>query len=212
MKILVLGATGRTGSLLARLAVSKAHQVKAVVRDRIKANIAGVNYINGLPTDEKLLTEILQGIDAVVVSLNISRRSDSPYAKVVSPLTLISETVKSVLSAMEKNNVKRIISVSASGVGDSWKDMPWIARVFIRNSNIWKAYLDHDRQEKLLMHSETDWTVARPVMLNDKENEDYKVAHGKPANSSISRKAVAKFILDALESGKYVKDCVTLSC
>ena len=120
--------------------------------------------------------------------------------------------MQAVLAAMEKNNVKRIISVSASGVGDSWKDMPWIARVFIRNSNIWKAYLDHDRQEKLLMHSETDWTVARPVMLNDKENEDYKVVYGKPANSSISRKAVAKFILDALESGKYVKDYVTLSC
>jgi uncharacterized protein YbjT (DUF2867 family) len=163
-----------------------------------------------LPTDEQLLTKALQGLDAVVVSLNINRTSDNPFAKVVSPLTLISDTLKALLPAMEKNNVKRIITVSASGVGDSWNDMYLIARLLIRNSNIWKAYEDHDRQERIVRQSRLDWTIVRPVMLNDKDADEYTAVVGKPTSGSISRKAVAKFILDSLESEKYVRDCVTL--
>ena len=210
MKILVLGATGRTGKLFARLAVSGNHQVTAIVRNKNNANEPGVNYIEGSPTDEQLLTRVLQGFDAVVVSLNINRTSDSPFARVISPLTLISDSVKAVITAMKKNNVKQIITISASGVGDSWKEMPLIARLFIRNSNIWKAYEDHDRQEQIVRRSDLDWTIVRPVMLNDKDVHDYTATIGKPTSSSISRKAVAKFILDSLESEKHLRDCVTL--
>jgi putative NADH-flavin reductase len=112
---------------------------------------------------------------------------------------------------MKKNSVRRVITVSASGVGDSWTDMPLIARLLIRNSNIMKAYEDHDRQEHIIKNSKLEWTIVRPVMLSNKDNDDYKVSVGKPTGSSISRKGVAKFILDALESGKYEKEVVTLN-
>jgi uncharacterized protein YbjT (DUF2867 family) len=211
MKILVLGATGRTGKLFAKLATSHNHQVTAIIRNKKDAILPKVNYIEGMPTDEQLLTKALQGMDAVVVSLNINRTSDSPFAKVVSPLTLISDSVKAVCSAMEKNNVKRLVSVSASGVGDSWNDMYLIVRLLIRYSNIMRAYEDHDRQEQILRQSALDWTIVRPVMLNDKDDEKYTATVGKPTGSSISRKGVARFILDALESEKYVRDCVSLN-
>jgi uncharacterized protein YbjT (DUF2867 family) len=210
MKILVLGATGRTGKLFAQLATAKNHQVTAIIRNKKDATLPKVNYIEGLPTDEQLLTRALQGMDAVVVSLNISRTSDSPFAKVVSPLTLISDSVRAVISAMEKNNVKRIVSISASGVGDSWNDMFLVVRWLIRYSNIWKAYEDHDRQEQILRQSALDWTIVRPVMLNDKDVNEYTAVVGKPTGGNVSRKGVAKFILDSLESEKYVKDVVTL--
>lgn len=210
MKILVLGATGRTGKLFAQLAASKNHQVTAIIRNKKDAILPKVNYIEGMPTDEQLLTKALQGMDAVVVSLNINRTSDSPFAKVVSPLTLISDSVKAVSSAMEKNNIKRIVSVSASGVGDSWNDIFLVVRWLIRYSNIWKAYEDHDRQEQILRRSALDWTIVRPVMLNDKDSDEYKAVIGKPRGGSISRKGVAKFILDTLESEKHVKEVVTL--
>jgi hypothetical protein len=48
-------------------------------------------------------------------------------------------------------------------------------------------------------------------MLNDKDNEEYTATLGKPRNGSVSRMAVAKFILDSLVSVKYVRDTVTLS-
>ena len=210
MKILVLGATGRTGKLFAQFATAKNHQVTAIVRNKKDAILPKVNYIEGLPTDEQLLTKALQGMDAVVVSLNINRTSDNPFARVVSPLTLISDSIKALIPAMEKNGVKRIITVSGSGVGDSWNDMSLIARLLIRYSNIWKAYEDHDRQEQIMRQSGLDWTIVRPVMLNDKDSDEYKAVIGKPSGGSISRKGVAKFILDSLESEKYIKEIVTL--
>ena len=211
MKILILGSTGRTGKLLTQLAIARNHQVTAIIRDKRNATVPKVKHLEGSPTDPRLLNEALQGIDAVVVSLNINRTSDNPFAKVTSPLTLISDSVGALIQAMEQNNVKRIVSISASGVGDSYKHLPLVARLFLRSSNIWKAYEDHDRQEQLLRQSNLEWTIVRPVMLTSKDTDKAIATIGKPSGNSISRKAVASFILDALESEKYVGDCMTLS-
>ena len=210
MNILVLGATGRTGKIFAKLATNHSHQVTAIVREKNRGTLPKVKYIEGSPTDEVLLNNTLEGIDAVVVSLNINRTSDNPWARVVSPLTLISDTMKALIPAMEKNRVKRVITISGSGVGDSWNNMFFIARLLIRHSNIMRAYEDHDRQEQLVRKSNLDWTIVRPVMLNSKETDKYTATLGKPKGGSISRAGVAKFTLDAIETEKYVRDVVTL--
>lgn len=210
MNILILGSTGRTGRILARLATADNHHVTGIVRDTSKAILEGVTYLEGSPTDEQLLDRVLPGMDAVVVCLNINRTSDNPFAKVTSPLTLISDTAAALIPAMQKNGVKRIITVSASGVGDSFKEMPLIAQWLIRYSNIWKAYEDHDRQEKLIRASGLDWTIVRPVMLTNKDTDTWHAAAAKPTGSGISRNGVAKFILAALESGDYKNQCVTI--
>lgn len=210
MNILILGATGRTGKIFAKLATNNNHQVTAIVREKNRGTLPKVKYIEGSPTDGKLLSDALKGIDAVVVSLNINRTSDNPFAKVISPLNLISDTMKALIPAMETNGVKRIITISASGIGDSWNHMFLIARLLIRYSNIMRAYEDHDRQEQLIRYSNLDWTIVRPVMLNNKESDKYTAKLGKPKGGSISRTGVAKFTLDALETEKYVRDLVTL--
>jgi hypothetical protein len=53
----------------------------------------------------------------------------------VSPVTLISDSVRALVPAMEKNGVRRIVSVSAYGVGDSWKEMAFFVRWIIRSNN-----------------------------------------------------------------------------
>jgi putative NADH-flavin reductase len=211
MKILVLGGTGRTGRIFIKLAADAGHQVTAIIRNKEKADISGVNYIEGSPTDLKLVSEAIRGMDAAVVSVNINRTSDSPFAKIVSPLTIISDSVNTLIEAMKIQGVRRVVSVSASGVGDSWKDMPFIGRLFIRNTKIWKAYLDHDRQEKALRGSNLDWTIVRPVMLTDKDDASYKITDARATAPKISRKGVAKFILDSIEQEKYIRECVTVN-
>ncbi len=210
MKILILGATGRTGGRIATLADNSGHKVTAIVRNLQKATLPFVEYVESAPVDGALLTRTLAGIDAVVVSLNINRVSDNPWAKVASPLTLISDTVRALIPAMEQNGVKRIVTISASGVGDSWNDMPLPGKLFIRCSNIWKAYLDHGRQETILRSSQLDWTIARPVMLNDKPSENYRTATGKALSPSIPRNAVAKFVVDTLEQRTHIREIVAL--
>lgn len=211
MNILILGGTGRVGRLVVQTALERQHRVTAIVRDLSRASLPGSTCLQGSPTDPELLEKVLEGINAVVVSLNINRTSDNPYARVVSPPTLISDTVKRLIPAMGLRGVKRIVTVSASGVGESWKDMPLFVRWFIRSSNIWKAYLDHERQETALKQSDLDWTIVRPVLLNDRENAGYKVSLGRPTGGYISRRGVAAFIVEALESGSHIHECVTLN-
>jgi len=60
----------------------------------------------------------------------------------------------------------------------------------------------------MLENSNLDWTVVRPVMLTDK-NENLSILSnlrgiGK-IKSSISRNAVAHFMLDCIEKGKFYK-------
>ena len=210
MNILILGATGRTGRHIAQYAVENGHKVIAIIRDKAKAIIPGISFIEGSSSDYDLLNKVLKGVDAVIVALNISRKSDNPFARIISPLTLISDTVMTLMPAMERNGVKRIITISASGVGDSWNDMPFFTRWLVRNSNIWHAYKDHDRQESILRNLNLEWTIARPVLLNNKDSDKYTAVIGKPTRGGISRKGVARFIIDILESGKFEKDCVTL--
>jgi putative NADH-flavin reductase len=126
MNIFILGATGRTGRLVARAAVSNEHKVTAVIRDKTKATVPGVIYVEGSPTDFKLLSMALVGMEAIVVSLNINRTSDNPFARIRSPLTLIPGMVRALIPAMERNGVRRIITISAHGVGDSCGPANWL--------------------------------------------------------------------------------------
>jgi hypothetical protein len=47
-------------------------------------------------------------------------------------------------------------------------------------------------------------------MLSNKDSDAYLVTAGKPSGGSISRKGVAKFVVDILESEEYIGECVTL--
>ena len=73
------------------------------------------------------------------------------------------------------------------------------------------TYQDHERQEAIWEKSGLDWTVVRPVGLtNDTEEKTIGVLletkTSKPANSRISRRMVAQFMLDAWEEGTYIHE------
>jgi hypothetical protein len=55
-----------------------------------------------------------------------------------------------------------------------------------------------------------DWTIVRPPRLLDRSDEAYRAARGAlPARGfSISCRAVAAFMLDAVEGRTYVRDIV----
>ena len=78
MKILVLGATGRTGKFIIEEALKKGHYVTAIARDPIKLEKYQIDIIQGTPYDYETLEKALTGCDAVINTLNVSRRSDNP--------------------------------------------------------------------------------------------------------------------------------------
>jgi len=205
MRILILGATGRTGKLLLQEALYNGYAVNVLLRDknRLKISHPLLNVFEGLPTDKYVLTQAMQGYEAVLSALNISRKSDFPRAKLRTPPALLSDTAELIIELAPQNNIRKVIVTSAWGVGDSWQYLPWWFRWLISHSNIGAGYTDHNRQEELLAASNLNYTAVRPVgLINSAKSKPVCVSFNnipKP-RFIISRKDVAKFMIYVLKN------------
>jgi len=216
MHILVLGGTGRTGRLVIDEALKRGYKVSVVVSHeyRLKHDPKLLDVHEGTPLNKYTLAEAMKGCDAIISTLNISRMSDFPWAALRTSEDFLSVSMKNILEASAEQKVKRIIITSAWGVGETWKDIPFWFRWLVNNSNIHYAYYEHERQEELLKNSDTEWTAVRPAGLTDsmKEREIKVSLNNSPKPSlTISRLNTAKFMLDVLEKGLYIRQCPVIS-
>ncbi len=211
MKILVLSPTARTCQIFIEEALKKDHQIHAIARNPEKIKESKVKVFKGSPYESESVDEAIEGCDAVISGLNISRTSDNPWAKLRSPKDLISRSIANTVAAMKKHQVNRVVVIGAFGIGESMNEIigPWFFKLMIKNSNLMYAFRDHYRQEQILRNSGLDWTVIKPVMLT---NEDavkpvlINIGDDTRLKNKITRKSVAVFMLDCLENGKYVKE------
>lgn len=216
MKILILGATGRTGKLILEEALNQGYQVNCLVREfeRVKRNNKNVKVIKGSPERFSDLENAIKDCKAIISVLNISRKSDFPWSKLRTPPTFLSDVMKNVTSLPNKNGLERVVVCSAWGVAETEKEIPVWFKWFIKNSNIGVAYKDHERQENELKNSKLNWTIVRPTGLTNFKN-DKKVIESynnepKP-KLTISRKNVAKFMVDALKREELIEQTPVIS-
>jgi putative NADH-flavin reductase len=210
MRVLLLGATGRTGHLILEELIARRHSIVVVVRDRDKIRISSSKMLvfEGSTLDERLMASAFIGCDAVISALNVSRNSDFPWSALRTPKSLMSDTIKLVISIAKSHRLNRIIVLSAWGAHETINDIPWWFRWTIKFSNIKYGYWDHERQEDLLLESGMNWTAIRPVgLINSKAHKQVKVViNGKTKPSLIiNRQSVALFTADVLEKDMYVK-------
>jgi uncharacterized protein YbjT (DUF2867 family) len=215
IRILLLGATGRTGSLALSYALEKGYQISCLVRDAARVQFQGrVDIFEGDVSNLDDLSRAIQGCDAAISILNISRTSDFPWSPLRTPPTLLSNAMSSLIPLAKENNLERIISCSAWGVGDSEKEIPGWFRWFIKNSNIGVAYADHAKQEDLLRDSGLPYTIVRPTGLtnSDKSQGVRESFENKPRpRLTISRKTVARYLIDAIERSDLKNKHITVS-
>lgn len=216
MKILLLGATGRTGRYVLMEALQRGYEVHALVRDvsKIKVQSIGLVLFTGNPENKVALGKAIQGCDVVISALNISRVSDFPWARLRTPLDFLKNTLGHLIGHMNALGMKRIILTSAWGVGDSRVEIPGWFKWFIDNSNVGKAYAQHEVQERMLKESNLDWTAVRPVGLTNgtKIKELIVSREGNPKpRLTISRRHAAKFMLDCLQQNEFIKATPVIS-
>lgn len=216
MKILILGASGRTGKLVVDEAVRNGYMVRILVRDKSKTRTypAAVEVFKGSPTDKKILITAMQGCSAVLSALNISRTSDFPWAALRTPKDFISASIKNVIEAADQLNISRIIVVSAWGVGETKSQIPFWFRWMIDCSNIRFGYIEHQQQEKLLKNSSLNYTCIRPAILtNSTKVKQPIISIGNSPKPSlfISRLNVARFMISTLTRELYDRKMPTIS-
>jgi putative NADH-flavin reductase len=211
MKLLLLGATGRTGKQILEHALERGHIVHVLVRDKqkVKNNHPSLVLFEGKPDDKAALLNAMRGCEAVISALNISRTSDFPWSPLRSPKDLLSIVMKYISELATELHIRRIIFVSAWGVAETRKDIPGWFRWFIEHSNIRYPYLDHERQEEVLKKTSLEWTGVRAVGLtNSTKKKEVLVSFNKQPKPRllISRYNLAGFVLDILEKNLYIQE------
>ncbi|MEM9023601.1 MAG: NAD(P)H-binding protein [Bacteroidota bacterium] len=215
MKILVLGATGRTGRWVVDAALDAGNSVHCLARNmqRIAAR-PELTVFDGNPAHADALAKAMEGCEGIINVLNVSRKSDFPWAPLRTPPTFLSEVMTNVIRQAEANPVARLVVCSAWGVAETRADIPGWFRWFIDHSNIGAAYQDHERQEALVTASNLSWTIVRPVGLtNGSAKRGIRASFdNQPApNMLISRRSVAHYLVECLSDDRLVGKKVVIS-
>ena len=199
MKLVILGATGRTGKELVKQAVERGHTVTAVVRnpDAFKG-YDKITVIKGDVTSAAELKEIIKGHDAVLSGLGNNN----------SKLHLIEKSTAAIIEAMRADNIKRlVVELAFGGAQNATLTKP--AR-FVNKLFLSKMLVDQQQGVALLDKSELDWTVVYATILTKgaltNSTRVVDASEKISTRSKISRANVAKFMLDAAETGTYIKE------
>jgi putative NADH-flavin reductase len=214
MKVLLLGATGRTGRFVIEEALKRGLKISAIARDPEKLNAYKIDITRGTPYDYETVEKAIAGCDAVINTLNVSRISDSPWARLIAPADIISRSASNAVKAMEKSGIRRFVALGVIGAGRSWKTTPWILKFIVSSSNLKYAFVDHGKQEDILENSSLDYTICRAPMLSMEINKTGAAAapEGKtPASMVLSRNSAAEFFLDIIEKKEHIRENVSIS-
>jgi uncharacterized protein YbjT (DUF2867 family) len=200
MRVLVLGASGGVGRWLVRDAAAAGHEVVALVRAGTPyAAPPGVRLVRGEALDATTLDEVLSGVGAVLSGVGMRRASWNPWSKATSPLDLNARLATLLIDGMRRAGVRRLVAVSAAGVGDSAPAMGPLVRGLVSTSTIGAAYRDLEEMERRLLGSGLDVLLPRPTLLTDgPATGRVRIASRFRGWDRIARADVAAWMVSAL--------------
>ena len=213
--ILLFGATGRTGIQVLKYALAKGYEVTALVRnpEKITEKSDRLTVIKGLPTNIDSVRKAVLECDRVISTLNPISEKDLISLKKIPPPRVLETSIQNAIECMGEHKIKKIAVVSSIGIGDTYLLAPPLMRLLGKVTNFRNSFDDHNKQESLLMNSNLDWVITRPVSLNNNEIlQTLVVNYGKkPSPFRISRKQLAKFLVDCLETEEFFNKAPILS-
>ena len=113
MKIVIFGASGRTGKLLVSMCIQAGHHVVAYVRnqDSIVKKHENLHIVVGQLNEIDKLRNAISGADACISTLGGS--------SLTKPTLEFTQGVRNVIQVMEDEKVNRFVYMSSLGVGES---------------------------------------------------------------------------------------------
>lgn len=112
MRVLVIGAAGKTGQLVIQAAVAAGHHVTAFGHHTASYDAPlGVTKTEGDATDSAVLNSAMVGQEAVINAIG----GGAPFYDTGLELN----TAKAIIPAMRGNGVGRLIAISMMGAGNS---------------------------------------------------------------------------------------------
>jgi uncharacterized protein YbjT (DUF2867 family) len=204
MNIFLLGATGRTGMPLARIAIAEGHQVTAAARKQSEAAASltkmGAKVIVG--SVDEVLIQGSRGSDVVVSALAPGKDD----------VTLCSRVARAAVTA----GVSRFVSISGAGLDVAGDEKNFEARMVSRIVRLvgGAAVKDKSLELEILQASSIEYTLARPPrLLSGQPANRFRVEMKTgPLSSKIDREDLARFLLEAVEHpGRYARQAPFVS-
>ncbi len=209
MNVVIFGSTGRTGRRLVTGALARGHVVTAVARQPEKVTVTHerLRVLRADVLDFAAVDLALAGQDAVLVTLG----ADSLRRPSAAP----SQGVQHIIMAMKRHGVRRLICLSAAGVG--LQPDPNLSFFFRRvfRPLFWRNILAELRHMEVnVRQSGLDWTLVRPPWITyGQATGRYRVEPGYtlPLGRRIARADLADFMLKQLDSTEHVGHAVAIA-
>jgi putative NADH-flavin reductase len=198
MKLTIFGATGATGTTLTTQALAAGHDITAVVRDASRLTIPDhprLRVVTADVMDPASISPAIEDADAVISAVG---------PRGAGPTTVIRDSVRSIIQAMEKTGTRRFVEVSGSIVADEGESlyMRFLVKPLARRTFLGQVCADMRAGEDEIRHSDLDWTIVRPPALTNKAaTGSYRTAIDRnlPHGFSISRADLAACMLGLLD-------------
>lgn len=206
MRILLLGANGRTGREVIRAAMEEQHEVSAVVRAASRLEGVehhGVRVRVGDPCSASALREWLPGHD-VVISVLGPRWPTRDAARVYE------DSATALVDAMRASAPRRLIVTSSALL---FPTRSWAVRLMSRM--VTPIVSAARRMEGCIRESHVDWTIARTSFLsNDLSRDLVPVTEAEvekeTVGAAVPRAAVGRFLVSEAARPRYVKQVIGL--
>ena len=209
MKIAILGATGWIGGAILKEALSRGHQVTALVRDPSKLSATDV-AVHAVDLEQPLVAQTFAGVDVVIAA--VGGRAQQNH-------DLVASTVQHLLDVLPNAKVPRLLWVGGAG---SLEVAPGVT--LVSSPDFPAAYKDEALAQgealQVFRAAQTaiNWTFVSPAAeIYPGESEGpYRLggdsfftdANGR---SRISVTDYAKAMLDEAEQGTYVNQRISVA-
>jgi putative NADH-flavin reductase len=208
MKLVVFGASGGTGQEIISQALEQGHDVTAFVRDpkKLTTKHSKLHVVEGdVLKDRSAIASAITGRDAIICALGVGNSLKSSG--------LIAGGLTAIVPAAEKHEVRRLILISAFGVGDSSRNAPFVPRLMYRLL-LGDVYRDKKAGEDIVKASGLHWTIIHPVMLTiGPKTGTYRSGERLSLTGipKISRADVAHFVLAQLTDKTFLHKTAVVS-
>ncbi|PHF10912.1 NAD(P)-dependent oxidoreductase [Bacillus wiedmannii] len=158
MKVCILGATGRVGSNIIKLALKDAAEVTALARDlnRIEIQHERLRVIEGNVLNENDIKKAIEGSDIVISALGTDRNGT------------LAKSMPQIIKQMEEEGVHKIITIGTAGILQARTNLNLYRFQSAESKRkMTTAAEDHLAAYKILSSSNLCWTVVCPTHLID---------------------------------------------
>jgi len=203
MRLTIFGASGLTGTCLVSQALDLGHDVTAFVRTpgSVAQTHPNLDVVVGDVASATDVERVVNGQDVVMMSLGV---------KMGVPDQVCTIATATIVPAMQKFGVRRLLNVSGVGTGEARNRLSALGKLVANGLRALDrhAFRDKENQDALVRNSDLDWiNVCPPWLTNGPHTGVYRfgIDLRPPVNAKISRADVADFMLKHVIDATFVR-------